>query len=225
MEINPITSVSEFLINHLRTEILTGGLAPGEKTNEYQLAEKLEVSRPILREVLRTLEGEGLVVSVPRKGSFVSQMNLQDFIELYEIREMIEGRVIDLLKRKKIREIPQVEEAIQNESNLKIPSQEAPVEEFLEFFETGLRFHSLLVGAAGNRRLSQFYKGIQHNLLRYHVIQGSKKLKVNSQINHKDLVDMLSRGNYKKAKDYLMEHIRSHAENIQTTLEASKQLN
>ena len=45
MEIKRITSVSEYLIDYLRTEIITGGLAPGEKINEYHLSETLNVSR------------------------------------------------------------------------------------------------------------------------------------------------------------------------------------
>jgi DNA-binding FadR family transcriptional regulator len=53
MGIKKIVSVSEYLVDHLRTEIITGGLEPGEKIKEYQLAEHLDVSRPILREVLR----------------------------------------------------------------------------------------------------------------------------------------------------------------------------
>jgi DNA-binding GntR family transcriptional regulator len=68
MKIKTITSVSEYLIDYLRTEIITGGLAPGEKINEYQLSETLNVSRPILREVLRTLESERLVDNIPRGG-------------------------------------------------------------------------------------------------------------------------------------------------------------
>jgi len=109
MKTKTIISVSEYLINYLRNEIITGSLAPGEKIKEYQLSETLDVSRPILREVLRTLESERLVDIIPRKGSYVSTISLEDFIELYDIREMIECKAVDLLKHKKIRTIPKMD--------------------------------------------------------------------------------------------------------------------
>ena len=219
MKAKTITSVSEYLIDHLRTEIISGGMAPGEKINEYQLSEILNVSRPILREVLRTLESERLVNIVPRKGSYVSAISLEDFIELYDIREMIECHAIDLLKRLKIRKIPQIDQAIKKESSLRVPSPQASPMEFLEFFETGLVFHSLLIDAAGNKRLSQYHRGIQYNLMRYHVFQGSENLKAQIKVDHSDLVEQLGNGQYAKAKKYLQDHIQSHAEIIIKNIE------
>jgi DNA-binding GntR family transcriptional regulator len=219
MELKTITSVSEYLIDYLRTEIITGGLPPGEKINEYQLSETLNVSRPILREVLRTLESERLVDSIPRKGSYVSTISLEDFIELYEIREMIEVKAVDLLKRHKKRMVPEMDQAMEKESGLKVPSPEASPGDFLEFFETGLIFHSILIKAAGNKRLSQYYQGIQYNLLRYHVFQGSENLEAQVTVDHSDIVEMLANGHYLKAKKYLQDHIKSHAEIIRKNIE------
>jgi DNA-binding GntR family transcriptional regulator len=220
MEARKITSVSEYLIDYLRTEIITGGLAPGEKIKEYQLSETLDVSRPILREVLRTLESEHLVDTIPRKGSYISDIGLEDFIELYEIREMIECKAIDLLKNKKIRVIPQMEQTMEREKSLRVPDGGASHDEFLDFFETGMLFHSILIDAAGNKRLSQYYKGIQYNLLRYHVFQGSENLKAKTRVDHSELVASLEKGQYEKAKKYLQDHIRVHAEIIRKNIES-----
>jgi DNA-binding GntR family transcriptional regulator len=225
MEIKTITSVSEYLIDHMRTEIITGGLAPGEKIKEYQLAESLNVSRPILREVLRTLESERLVDTIPRKGSYVSSIGLEDFNELYEIREMIECKAIDLLKGQKIRVLPQLDQAIQNESCLKVPSQDASPSDFLDFFEMGLAFHSLLIDDAGNKRLSQYYQSIQFNLLRYHVFQGSENLEATTRVDHSELVERLGKGQYAEAKKYLQGHIRTHAEIIRKNIEFREKRN
>lgn len=213
MEAKKITSVYEYLIDYLRKEIITGGFAPGEKASEYHLAEKLHVSRPMLREVLRTLEGEGLVCSIPRRGSFIATTSYEDFRELYEIREMIECKALDLLQKRNIRSIPGVEKAIENETGVYVPSSEASRAELLRFFEVGFMFHSLLINAAGNKRLSQYYEGLQHNLLRYHVLLGSENLHA-SRIDHSELVRLLGEGRFDKARDYLTEHIRDHADII-----------
>ena len=214
MEIKKIVSVSEYLADYLRTEIITGSFEPGEKIKEYQLAEELEVSRPILREVLRTLESERLVDTLPRKGSYISSIGLEDFIELYEIREMIECKAIDLLKIKKLRDMPLIYQAVKNESELKVPSQDAPPKEFLQFFEIGLAFHSALISSAGNKRLSQYFRSIQYNLLRYHVFQDSEDLEAKTRVDHSELVSSLEKGQYAKAKKYLQDHIQGHAEII-----------
>ncbi len=224
MEIKAITSVSEYLIDYLRTEIITGGLAPGEKIKEYQLSETLSVSRPILREVLRTLESECLVENIPRKGSYVSTISLEDFIELYDIRAMIECKAVDLLKRHKIRMIPQIDQAIKKESSIKVPSREASPREFLIFFETGLVFHSLLIDAAGNNRLSQYHRGIQYNLLRYHVFMGSENIGAQTKVDHSELVERLANGQYVKAKKYLRDHIKLHAEILRKNIEIKASL-
>ena len=220
MKTKTITSVSEYLIDYLRNEIITGNLAPGEKIKEYNLSENLNVSRPILREVLRTLESERLVDIIPRKGSYVSTVSLEDFIDLYEIREMIECKAIDLLKRKKIRTIPKIDQAMKKESSMKVPHHGASLMEFFEFFETGLVFHSILIDAAGNKRLSQYHRGIQYNLLRYHVFQGSENLETQTTVDHSDLVAELANGQYAKAKKYLQDHIKGHAEIIIKNLES-----
>lgn len=218
MRAQPITSVSEYLINYLRNEIITGSLIPGEKIREYDLSETLDVSRAILREVLRTLESERLVDIIPRKGSFISSVSLEDFVELYEIREMIECKAIDLLKKNKVKIIPQIDKAMEKESNLKVPPPEASPNDFLSFFETGMEFHTLLINAAGNKRLSQIHRGIQYNLLRYHVIQGSENLKSQTRVDHSELVANLAAGQYAKAKRYIQAHIKEHARIITKNL-------
>lgn len=225
METKKIVSVSDYLADHLRTEIITGSLEPGEKIKEYQLAEDLEVSRSILREVLRTLESERLVDTIPRKGSYVSRISLADFIELYEIREMIECKAVDLLMKKKIDAIPLIYQAVENESKLKVPSQHALPKEFLEFFETGLSFHSSLISSAGNNRLSQYFKSIQYNLLRYHVLQGSENLEAKTKVDHKEMVASLEKRRYGEAKKYLQDHIKTHAEIIIKNIEFKEEKN
>ncbi len=218
-QMKTITSVSEFLLDHLKTEIIIGSFAPGEKINEYHLAETLEVSRPILREVLRTLEGEQLVDTVPRKGSYVSKISLVDFIDLYTIREMIESKAVDLLEMNKVRRIKQFDEIIEVETNLKVPPPDSSPSVFLEFFETGLRFHTVLVDAANNNRLSQYFQGIRDNLLRYHVFQGPETLEPRTKIDHVDMVKRLEKGQYAKVKEYLREHTKTHESIIKKNLE------
>ena len=95
----------------------------------------------------------------------------------------------------------------------------ASVSDFYSFFETGLSFHLILVNATGNRRLSQIYQGIRHNLLRYHVILSRENLAAQVKVDHSDIAKRLANGQYVEAKKILQAHIRCHAEIIKRNIE------
>ena len=121
-----IKSVSDTVADYLRTQIITGKMAPNQRINENDLASSLGVSRPPIREAFRVLESEQLIVSVPRKGTYVCDVSIENLTELYQSREMIEGYVIHLLKCGKITEVPRVEAALEESSNLALPSPDNP---------------------------------------------------------------------------------------------------
>lgn len=75
----------------LRTGIITGQFAPGQKLNERELCEMLEISRPLLREAFKILESEGLVNSVPHRGVFVTVITKSDIEEIYQARAALEA--------------------------------------------------------------------------------------------------------------------------------------
>jgi DNA-binding GntR family transcriptional regulator len=74
----------------LRTEILGGRFVPGSRLNELRLANELALSRGPIREALRTLEREGLVVSLPNRGSFVARVTPDYMAEILDLREIVE---------------------------------------------------------------------------------------------------------------------------------------
>lgn len=77
--------------NHLRAAIINGELPPGAKLIERELCEKMGVSRPSLREALRKLEAEKLIVNVPHRGPEVTSLTLEDASELYALRRLLES--------------------------------------------------------------------------------------------------------------------------------------
>lgn len=75
----------------VRDAIVTLDLAPGVQMVETRLAEQLQISRPPLREALRELENEGLVESIPFKGSFVTRLAENDLRDLFFVRRILEA--------------------------------------------------------------------------------------------------------------------------------------
>ncbi len=82
----------DVVFNTLRQAILTGELKPGERLMEIHLADRLGVSRTPIREAMRKLELEGLVVMIPRKGAQVARItekNLKDVLEVSRALDML----------------------------------------------------------------------------------------------------------------------------------------
>jgi len=75
----------------LRDDIQDGRYAPGDRVTELEVAERLGVSRTPVREALRRLESEGLLVSLPWRGVVVAELDRAQVLELYAMREVLEG--------------------------------------------------------------------------------------------------------------------------------------
>lgn len=79
----------------LRTAIISGEISPGTRLIEREICEALGISRPSVREVLRQLEAERLVVIEPRKGPRVAILTAKQAKEIYELRMILERRIVE----------------------------------------------------------------------------------------------------------------------------------
>lgn len=82
---------SQSVADHLRNAILEGELAPGTRLEEMPLAERLEVSRTPVRAALATLMAEGLLTYKPKRGFEVRQFSIDEIIDVYRVRAMLES--------------------------------------------------------------------------------------------------------------------------------------
>ncbi|RKU01280.1 GntR family transcriptional regulator [Burkholderia sp. Nafp2/4-1b] len=87
----PTATLRELALEKMRTAILDAHFQPGERLVERSLCEILGVSRTVVREVLRHLETEGLVDSIPNQGPIVAVLDFDTAAEIYEIRALLEG--------------------------------------------------------------------------------------------------------------------------------------
>jgi DNA-binding GntR family transcriptional regulator len=85
------SSLSQTVYADLKELIASGRLKPGSRVREIDLAERLKVSRTPIREALRKLESDGLVAFAPHEGLIVTKLDHQAIIELYAMREVLEG--------------------------------------------------------------------------------------------------------------------------------------
>jgi DNA-binding GntR family transcriptional regulator len=203
-----IQGVTRAVLDLLRKQIISNQLKPRQYLNETLLSSQLRVSRPPLREALQILEQEQLLISVPRKGRYVTDITRENLHEIHQVRVMIECHVIDLLAEQDVREYPMVERAMKEALALAMPSDDPG--EKLNFIFAMEHFHTEMVKSVGNQLLNHFYEIIKSNLSRYRYVylfipgMGKKFLK-----DHQELLELLEGGDYKEAKGYLMEHMNS----------------
>lgn len=214
-----ILSVTESALHVLRRKIITGELKPGQKLNECSLAEELGISRPPLRETFRILEKDHLVVTIPRKGTYVTELSISDFEEICQIREMIECFAIDLLEASSIRNLPKVTAAINRGLALSSPLNSADPEELLNGIRLLLDFHDSLIKSSGNSRMAYIYHSMSYNLARYQFIyfqvEGAAQ---HSLDDHKKILQLIGNSNYDQAKEELRKHIKYAAELVKSKI-------
>jgi DNA-binding GntR family transcriptional regulator len=144
----------------IRKMILSGAFAPGERLIEERLTEHLGISRPPLREALRLLQNDGLVVTRPRYGSTVATLTDQDVFEILTLRTGLERMAVEL-------GVP-----VQDRSRLAAchaalerMERNARDEDRGSLVENGYAFHASIVALAGHRRLSEIYRSVQQQML------------------------------------------------------------
>ena len=85
-----LSTAQQVAVTWLRRAIARGALRPGERIGQDAAAAQIGVSPIPVREALRILESEGLVTYVPRRGYFVTELNLADVEEIYHLRGLLE---------------------------------------------------------------------------------------------------------------------------------------
>jgi len=206
MEIETL-SVTNSIVEYLRGKIIIGELPGGQRLNENQLAPKLGISRPPMREAFRILEHEHVIVSIPRKGVYIKELSINDCQEVYQMREMLECFAVDLLKAKNISSLPEVSSALTSESGLLIPPDDDQ-DQRLKYLKIFADFHIKMVEASGNNRLDYFYKSIQSTLYRYQFMYLSLPgAGPHSFEEHHHILNLITAGAYDEAKKSLKAHI------------------
>ena len=86
-----ITTIREQVYKILRDDICQGVYPPGTRLQEVELAENLNVSRSPVREALRQLAADGLLLEIPNKGVYIKEFTVKDIEEIYDLRVMLES--------------------------------------------------------------------------------------------------------------------------------------
>jgi DNA-binding GntR family transcriptional regulator len=149
----------------VRNAILGGKLAPGTRLRQAELADQLGISRTPLREALMKLEQEGLIGRLPRGGLTVVELKFEEAIELYEIREMLDGLAAALTARKADEKITKLLQDHLKKMEKCVQKQNAH-----EWFIHHVAFHEAIMDASGNSRLMTLISNVRLSIQRFHPV-------------------------------------------------------
>lgn len=184
-------------------EIRTGTLGPGARLTETDLARRLNISRTPVREAIRQLEADGLVIHQPRVGATIRTLDYSEVMELYEIRTVLEGTAARLAARG-ASEVEIAELSAINDE-MRVPGLTGP-----RLFVLNQQFHLTMLDAARNRYLSRSVHALQKTLL----ILGPSTLEEATRASevvheHDTVLDALSARDGLTAEALMRKHIEA----------------
>ena len=199
-------TLADDVFNQLRTAIVKGEIQPGSKINEPQLASLYGISRGPLREAIRRLEGCKLVEIKANAGARVVSLNSSQAIEIYEIREFLEGLACRLAAGNAEREdCKQLRELLaRHETQIQQDNWTQYVQE-----EGDWDFHYKLVELSGNKRLFNLLCGELYYLLRLfrHQTGSAPSRPEQAFREHHQIVDAIEAGDSELAELLMRRHI------------------
>ena len=161
IDFNSSKPLGEVVYVALREAIIKNQFKSGERLMETELAEEMMVSRTPVREAVRKLQSEGYVVMLPRKGTYVSSLTIQDVNDVFEIRGALESMAAyQAAVRANNEEIAQIREFIEAEAVLYDSSDLART------MESDIQFHSMVYRASQNKKIENLINDLREQTQR-----------------------------------------------------------
>ncbi|MBQ0018029.1 MAG: GntR family transcriptional regulator [Clostridiales bacterium] len=196
--------LKELVYLELKHKILTGEISSQTRLMEIDLSEKMNVSRTPIREAIKRLSDDGLVKVEPRKGAYVANISIKDMLDVFEVREDMEGFVAQLAskritedQKKELRVI-----ALEYEEATKKPDKEAII-------ELDEKFHNYIVSCCNNETLTELIKYVQELSLRFrYLYYDDLSLYEAAAEQHNRITDAISRGDAQAARYEADAHVK-----------------
>jgi DNA-binding GntR family transcriptional regulator len=204
------TSKREQAYYQLRRLLILQQVPEGTRLREAEWSERFAVNRSALREALARLEAEGLVEAGAKTGYFVPRLAPGDLREIRTVRLLLEGGAIDLICEKGLntqRHLRPMRQACEQFERL------VQDEYLLGAVEADWRFHESLIVASENRRLCIAYRHSPVLIIHPEVLVGKQweQTMQRTAQEHRDLVELLLKGDAASARRTLRNHIVEHA--------------
>lgn len=208
--VNEYLPLRDVVFNTLRQAIITGEFAPGERLMEISLANRLGVSRTPVREAIRKLELEGLVIMIPRKGAQVARITEKNLRDVIEIRTVLEEFAAVLacerIDQSGLHDLRQAHEDF---------SRSVENGDILDIVDKDETFHDTIFRATNNDRLISIINNLREQFYRYRM-EYVKDIRQRSNLveEHRELLDAISSRDSIKAKELMKTHLLNQQQEV-----------
>jgi DNA-binding GntR family transcriptional regulator len=202
----------------LRERITTLDLLPGSPIYEQQLAEDLDMGVTPVREALKLLAHDNLVVITPRHGFYVADVNVADLEQISEMRLILESLSARLAAQRATADDIVVLEALRQEQ------AKTPPEDRRRLFEVDHKFHQAVAQAAHNKYLAESLErlfGLSQRL--WYLALPKLGFLPSSVEKHLDLVEAIETGDADRAEQVMRSHVQEFYDQVRKTFVGTSQ--
>jgi len=198
----------------LREAILSGEIPSGGRLKQLQLAGQLGISRTPLREALMKLEQEGLIEVLPGGGLRTALLNLDEAVELYDVREVLDGLAARLAAQRSTE--PGVREL---ERHLARMEEARDRQDAHRWFVFHVAFHDAIFRASGNSRLQALSAVVRLSIQRFHpVLLTTPNRLADAYREHREIFEAISVHDPESAERLARAHIANAKEVVLKTI-------
>ncbi|MGI6211474.1 MAG: GntR family transcriptional regulator [Anaerovoracaceae bacterium] len=193
----------EIVYEQLKVQIMTGKIEPGTRLMEVGLAEEMGVSRTPIREAIRKLEKEGLVMIEPRRGAYVTDISVDDMIDTLIVREDLEGLAAAVAATKITSH--EAQELVNITKGYSEAIENGDMEKMISFDET---FHEEIIRLTGNKTLIMISETVQEQALRFRYLYYDDFNRYqNMPHEHTNIINALMSGDEDEARRVAQKHV------------------
>jgi DNA-binding GntR family transcriptional regulator len=200
-----VESIADMAKRHIELWIIKGEYEPGQKLKEEEIAMRLGISRPPIREAFKVLEAEGLVLRKPRRGVFVTEMKPKDVWEAYTLKAALYELAAELaMETVSAGEIEKLEGFVRRMENC----IDADPVDLLRYQSLHQQFHDKIMIISGHDRLRKFSASIHNQVSRfsYKSLQDEDHLQSSIQY-HRQIIEAFKKSDKIKACRLMKEHV------------------
>lgn len=207
-------TLPEKIQSSLEGAILQGKIKPGDRLIENELSHRLGISRGPIREAFRSIEKEGLIKMVPRKGAVVCSLSLEDLSETYEIISVLEGLAGRLFCERGTEEDLARLKKLYREMETQVTNNNLS-----KYKELNRRFHDVFISGSRNKRIEQICSTIQKQILWFQKVTLSYKGRPEISLKeHKRMLGAFSKRDSERAEHEVREHMNRAARTYLSTI-------
>jgi DNA-binding GntR family transcriptional regulator len=215
LDASAATSLADKAYGAIRDRLIMLDIRPGEPIDDDQLGKDLGVGRTPVREALKRLEGDRLVVAYPRRGTFATGMDISDLAHISEIRAQLEP----LAARRAAERAARTVQAELQDLAAHIEQLDVTQTDRTELMRWDLAVHRAIYRAAGNPHLEDVLIRYDNLATRMHCLFLDRLATVDTHVReHVELLRAIAAGDADRADDLAREHVLGFEQAIRAVI-------